>query len=213
MTGTRTMTLTERGAYITLLCHQWDKGGVPGDDLVELSKILGCSLVTTRQVWTRIAHKFFRDTKGIFRNRRLEKERAKQRRFRKSQSNKGKLSAQRRNRGLTGVQPITVASRLNPSSSSSSSDVRTPPLPPADAGGARVTREERKWAKSERDRWRRDQQAAFSHRCGHQPEWQARRKGIDPGPPPARCWHDPQCDDDDLCLDRIARDRRTRRAG
>ena len=40
--GTATFSLSERGAYITLMSYQWDMGGVP-DEAVERARLLGCS--------------------------------------------------------------------------------------------------------------------------------------------------------------------------
>lgn len=129
MNGVRMMTLAERGAYITLLCHQWDKGSVPGDDLEELRLVLGCTASTARQIWDQLRKKFPRDPKGCFRNVRLEFERRKQKKYRKSQSNKGKASAAKRNRGSTAANARFNPSGFNSSSSSSSSssDQEIPP--------------------------------------------------------------------------------------
>lgn len=41
LVGTATMTAEEVGAYIRLLCHQWDKGSVPAEDEA-LCRLAGC---------------------------------------------------------------------------------------------------------------------------------------------------------------------------
>ena len=41
--GTIAMSLQERGAYITLLNHQWDPGHVPGGHIVLVARPPSCS--------------------------------------------------------------------------------------------------------------------------------------------------------------------------
>ncbi len=85
------MTLQERGAYITLLCLCWQQGGLPSD-VEKLSRLCGTPAVTFRRLWPAIAPCFRTVADGTrLMNPRLEKERKKQRLFRKSQSDKGKL--------------------------------------------------------------------------------------------------------------------------
>jgi len=149
--GTRAMTLTEVGAYIRLLCYQWDSGSVPDGDAKRLSIILACNPSQALKLWTVLAHKFVCEA-GECRNPRLERERQAQTNYRRLQSERGKASAaarkqatlvdsrlqpksnQRSNAGSTEsptesptlVQPRPVAIRLQPEgNSSSSSSVRT----------------------------------------------------------------------------------------
>lgn len=89
MLGTVTMSLAERGAYITLLAYQWDMGGVPGD-YDTLARILGCTRGQAVRVWLAIVHKFQERPDG-WRNARLEVERTKQAERRAALVANGKL--------------------------------------------------------------------------------------------------------------------------
>lgn len=77
MLGTVTMSLAERGAYITLLAYQWDHGSVPLDPAA-LARICGCSAGQFQAVWRVVASKFKVGAGGLLRNVRLEVERTKQ---------------------------------------------------------------------------------------------------------------------------------------
>jgi len=77
MLGTVTLTLAERGAYISLLAYQWDHGSVP-DGPESLGRICGCSGAQAKKLWTAVGKKFLRGVDGQWRNPRLEAERAKQ---------------------------------------------------------------------------------------------------------------------------------------
>lgn len=127
MFGTVTMSLAERGAYITLLAYQWDVGSVPGDYDI-LSRVLGCPRAQAVKVWLAIVHKFQQGPDGGWRNVRLETERAKQAAFRQLQSERGKASAANRkttepqpegNRLQTGKQPSLNQGPLQPEVNSS----------------------------------------------------------------------------------------------
>lgn len=136
MTGTITMSLAEVGAYSRLLCHQWDVGSVPGDDLSALARAMVCDRSEAEIIWPKIQHKFRQKRDGLWTNSRLEKERRKQALFRKLQSDKGKLSAAKR----TAVQPrLHSGSNRNPTLQSSPAGSNTPPKSPA-AAGDRIVR-------------------------------------------------------------------------
>jgi uncharacterized protein YdaU (DUF1376 family) len=75
--GTVTMSLAARGAYITLLAYQWDHGSVPLDADAR-GRILGCPARQAAAVWAEIASKFILGSDRVWRNARLERERAKQ---------------------------------------------------------------------------------------------------------------------------------------
>src|SRR6202142_4565382 len=79
MGGTSHFTAQETGAYIRLLCHQWGNGKIPS----EKSQL---SLVAHGDVTDAVLAKF---PNG--RNRRLEKERKKQREYREKQRINGAL--------------------------------------------------------------------------------------------------------------------------
>lgn len=88
LTGTATMSLQEVGAYIRLLCFQWDAGGVP-EDASERARIMGCSKAQERELWKRVARKFAH-IDGVYVNERMEVERKKQAERREQLSENGK---------------------------------------------------------------------------------------------------------------------------
>jgi uncharacterized protein YdaU (DUF1376 family) len=116
------MSCAERGAYINLLAACWLEGSLPTDDGA-LRRIAGADSEEWEQLWTIVARRFqVRD--GRYCNRRLDEERAKQRRFKRLQSDKGKRSAAIRlqpdvNRSSTEAQPDTQP-KVNSASASSS---------------------------------------------------------------------------------------------
>jgi uncharacterized protein YdaU (DUF1376 family) len=75
--GTVTMSLAERGAYITLLAFQWDNGSVPNDSIGR-ARVLSCPSKQADALWSRLRVKFEQGADGHWRNRRLEMEREKQ---------------------------------------------------------------------------------------------------------------------------------------
>ena len=52
LTGTVTMSLAERGAYVTLLAHQWDAGCVPSDPVLR-ARVLGSTPAQSARLWSR----------------------------------------------------------------------------------------------------------------------------------------------------------------
>lgn len=104
LVGTFTMSLADRGAYITLLAYQWDKGSVPDSPLV-LGKICGCNEAQARRFWAVISDKFPRGEDGSRRNLRLESERQKQANRREAMAANGKKGAEHR-WGQARGQPI-----------------------------------------------------------------------------------------------------------
>lgn len=137
MLGTVTLSLAERGAYITLLAYQWDIGGVPGDTDT-LARILGCSRPQAVKAWLGIVAKFQQGSDGEWRNARLELERVKQADRRAALAANGK-------RGGRPPQKLTETKRLSetkpngnqneslpsPSPSPSPVEERTKPNTPA----------------------------------------------------------------------------------
>lgn len=91
LTGVATMSLAERGAYISLLAHQWDAGMVPNSS-DERARILGCTKAQEKTIWQQIGKKFA-PVDGGYQNSRLEEERSKQAEYRRRQSDKGKAGA------------------------------------------------------------------------------------------------------------------------
>jgi len=118
--GTCDMRADEVGAYMRLLCYQWNRGCIPIDDREKLERITGC------EVSNDVLMKF-PDGK----NRRMESERAKQSAYRENQRKKGVASAKARfNRGSTVVQPSAADSRLEPKVNSPSPSPKTETIRP-----------------------------------------------------------------------------------
>lgn len=108
LAGTLDLSQEEVGAYIRLLCHQWNRGSIPVETEKQ-QRLAGGSVSVDVLAKFRLV-----DGCGLV-NDRLEKERAKQAKFRQKQREKGLLSAEARknqprfNRGSTAagtpVQP------------------------------------------------------------------------------------------------------------
>ena len=141
LAGTSDMSNAEVGAYIRLLCHQWDKNTLPNDD-VKLTRL--CS--GDSEGIERIKAKFVVNQDGNLYNVRLQNTRELQNEFRKSKSDSGKDGANKRwgKNGTAIVSPIAkewvpivspcalpLANGMakNSSSSSSSSSIIPPENP------------------------------------------------------------------------------------
>lgn len=108
--GTCDLSALDVGAYIRLLCYQWNRGSIPTDDLDRLARIAGAPVSAD------VLAKFPRG-----KNARMEQVRRKQEDYRAIQSLKGKASAKARfNRGSTVVQPPLVQPEGNSPSPSPS---------------------------------------------------------------------------------------------
>jgi len=83
------MSLTERGAYITLLSVEWLDGSLPNSP-GGLARILGLSEPRFRKLWGGVLSACFIERDGRLVNARLEDERRKQIAFRQRQSENGK---------------------------------------------------------------------------------------------------------------------------
>ncbi len=75
LAGTMGMTAAERGAYVNLLCHQWEDNGLPAHDRKRLLSMAGC----TGKVLMAVLLKFPFSDDGMRRNPRLEVIRKEQR--------------------------------------------------------------------------------------------------------------------------------------
>lgn len=84
--GTADMGAAEVGAYIRLLCHQWDRGFVPKEKAARLAGAKVSASVLAK----------FVETGGELRNQRMEDERKKQAEYRAQQSQRGKAGAESR---------------------------------------------------------------------------------------------------------------------
>lgn len=138
LAGTFHMSQKDVGAYIRLLCVQWNNGGIPCEP-EKISRLAG------GKVSEEVIAKFQKCDDGLLRNQRLEKERGKQEQYRALQRDKGVKSAQARaaaaeqrlNRGSnpvgTGGQPapeVRLEPEGNSPSPSPSPTVVIPPNPP-----------------------------------------------------------------------------------
>lgn len=104
--GTADMAPEEVGAYIRLLCYQWNRGSIPVEPERQQRLAGGCVSVAVRS-------KFPPGPDGLLRNERLERVRASADAFRQKQAEKGRISAEKRkqanrgtNRGSTAVATV-----------------------------------------------------------------------------------------------------------
>lgn len=120
LSGTLEMSQSEVGQLIRLLCHQWNRGSIPVETEKQQRLAGGC-------VSVEVLAKFEECEDGLLRNKRLESVRTEKGLFLQQQSQKGKLSAEKRrlaalaaltsqpdtqpdtqpdlNRSSTGIQP------------------------------------------------------------------------------------------------------------
>ena len=104
LTGTMLMSMAEVGLYIRLLCLQAEHGAVP-DDVERIVQAFG---EPSRVLWPAVRVKFAKgETQGTLVNTRLSLVLQDREAYRKKQSVKGKISAEKRfNRGSTVVEPL-----------------------------------------------------------------------------------------------------------
>ena len=110
LASTSDMGAEEVGAYIRLLCYQWDKGAIP-DDIPRIERIAGMATPSVRQWQTDgtaiavpmadhplryVIERFPVGSDGMRRNLRLERTRAEQEAFRAKKATSGKLGAEAR---------------------------------------------------------------------------------------------------------------------
>lgn len=81
LVGTMRLSTEEIGAYILLLCYQWDQGGIPADQ-EQCARIARCRTDAIASIW----HKFGICEGSTVKNKRLEEERAKQTERREAQA-------------------------------------------------------------------------------------------------------------------------------
>ncbi len=113
--GTRMMSAEEVGAYIRLLCHQWDTGYIPNHDNT-ICRLCGIDQSRFSHVWLNLLSKFQLCEDGYFRNPRLEQERAKQKAYREKQSE----NANKRWVGNAKLMPPHMPNGCSPSPSPTS---------------------------------------------------------------------------------------------
>jgi uncharacterized protein YdaU (DUF1376 family) len=88
------MSLKERGAYITLICHCWTDGVISADH-EQIAKLLGVPITEFRKVWPAVERCFTLTPTG-YTHKRLDEERQKQASHRQRQSDRGKVAATKR---------------------------------------------------------------------------------------------------------------------
>lgn len=145
--------LDVQGAYLRLLCHQWEHSSVPANDIESLICIIagGCTRQRAKEIWSRLSVKFKPHGSATAKNERLEEIRVKVERFFSEQKRKSDLAAEARRgkpaatRG-TNPRDIPDGSPIL-ESQSESEDLRTgieprasnsPPQKPGSAGHSRA---------------------------------------------------------------------------
>lgn len=103
--GTVLFTCEETGAYIRLLCYQWDLGFLP-NSVEKLAELARCSQYSINA----ILFKFEICDDGKLRNKRMEAERIKQAEYRAAKSSNGKTGAYKRWNGTAIVSPLASLS-------------------------------------------------------------------------------------------------------
>lgn len=112
-------TATEVGAYFRLLMCEWTNGAL-SPKISDLARVAGVDPRNMQKMWSAvIAKKFTTNDANMLVNKRLEEVREAQRKFRESQSKKGKARAAQR--WGEPIAPATNGLQPNHSSSSSSS--------------------------------------------------------------------------------------------
>jgi uncharacterized protein YdaU (DUF1376 family) len=125
--GVADMTQSEVGAYILLLCQQWNRGSIP----VEPDRQ---QLLAKGSVSEHVLAKFEKSSDGMLRNERMEKERAKQAAFREKQREKGIKSGIARGTTVEprlnhGSQPVEPSGQPEPQPNTNSPSPSPSPSP------------------------------------------------------------------------------------
>ncbi|MDY6862817.1 MAG: DUF1376 domain-containing protein, partial [Thermodesulfobacteriota bacterium] len=111
-----TMTMEERGVYITLLSHCWIEGCLKGGS--EMLQAICNNPSNWEKIWEKVSRCFY-EKDGIFYHNRLEKEKIKQSEWREKSRLGGIKSGEKRKKSKGGSR--VVEPNGNSSSSSSSS--------------------------------------------------------------------------------------------
>jgi uncharacterized protein YdaU (DUF1376 family) len=89
--GTAEMSLAETGAFILLLCHQWDKGTLPAE-AEKLARLVHAGSDEEKKAVTEVLKKFAVSKSGL-QNRKLEDVRSVQQEYRKRRTQAAKKAA------------------------------------------------------------------------------------------------------------------------
>lgn len=103
------MSLQERGAYITLICLCWKDGSLPVEE-DRLARMVGVPLSQWRRLAPMVVGCFVAKDDRLT-HKRLDRERDKQEHFRRRQSDKGKVSSEKRWGAKTGATPLSDGNR------------------------------------------------------------------------------------------------------
>jgi hypothetical protein len=107
------------------LCYQWEVGGVPGDDMERLARVMRCTVAEARRTWPVIASKFNKGDDGLYRNARLESVREEKRVWHESRKKNGARGGRPPKQETTSEPSGNLVVNLVVPSSSSSSSVPT----------------------------------------------------------------------------------------
>jgi len=126
LVGTADMEPEEVGAYIRLLCYQWEKCGLPNDNK-KLQKLSGCQNID------QVLVKFKICDDGLLRNEKLESVRNEQNEYFRKKIEAGRLGAEiKKSKHNVSTPKAKLKQTASPSSSSSSSNSDTPSVIIAD---------------------------------------------------------------------------------
>lgn len=135
------MTLEQEGAFLRLLCHAWLHESIPGD-VPSLAKICRVAPSKMARLWPGVKPCFHRDDAGRLVNRKLEKIREGQRRFRQERSESGRKGAARKWSGRMAQPENGDGSAIREPLADDGfrfrlpfPDTTEPPNPPPSAGG------------------------------------------------------------------------------
>ena len=118
------MSLTERGAYITLLSAEWLDGSLPTDHRL-LAAIVGLTEQRFSRMWPRVLARCFVEKDGRLFNERLERARRERSDYIASATKGGKRSVEVRREKHGSAQPKSTSTALR-------SDARSAPEVPAE---------------------------------------------------------------------------------
>jgi uncharacterized protein YdaU (DUF1376 family) len=112
--GTAILSTEEIGAYILLLCHQWNTGSIPDDDnlirrIAKVTQAFDLGLVKAK----------FQSVDGVLKNARMEHEREKQRLFREKQAQNGAKGGRPKTQAFPKPNPTPNPNESSPSPSPS----------------------------------------------------------------------------------------------
>lgn len=136
VTGTMALSPAERGMYLDCLCYQWEVGGVPGDDVERLARVMRCTPAEAKRAWPVLVSKFVKGDDGLYRNARLEAVRDEKRVWHESRKKNGEKGGRPPKQETTEKPSGSQDANLVVPSSSSSSLVPTEPESRAPVAGA-----------------------------------------------------------------------------